>query len=70
MDKESEETKARRKANAEFAKKRFRGISNADFAKTDQAFKTACEKTNTQPTSRQASKWRQKTGKAYNGRNK
>lgn len=69
VDKESEETKARRKANRAFAKQRFRGLSNVDFAKTDSAFKEACERTGTEPTARQASKWRQKNGKAYNGRN-
>ena len=70
VDKESPETKARRKFNAEFAKKMFRGQSNADFAKSDVAFQEACNDAGVQPTARQASKYRRKDGAAYNMRNK
>lgn len=40
-------------------------ISNAAFAKADQAFQSACQKAGIEPTPRQASKWRRKTGLAY-----
>lgn len=65
VDRESPETKARRKANAQFAKKMFRGMSNVQFAKTDVAFQEACSKAGVEPTPRQASKYRNKQGKAY-----
>lgn len=41
------------------------GPSNKKFAKSDEAFRKACEKVETKPTARQASKFRNKTGKAY-----
>lgn len=66
--KDSPETIARRKINAELAIKKFRGISNLDFSKKDVAFREACAKVGIEPTSRQASKWRNKSGKAYNER--
>ena len=68
VENDSAETKARRKVMTLLAKKAFRGISNANFAKTDTAFIEACEKAEVKPTARQASKWRTKSGKAYNGR--
>jgi hypothetical protein len=40
-------------------------VSNAVFAATDEYFKKCCETANVKPTSRQASKWRRHTGKAY-----
>jgi len=69
VDKESDETKARRKFNREFSKARFRGTSNSDFSKTDVKFKESCEKAGVEATPRQASKYRQKCGAAYNNRN-
>jgi hypothetical protein len=42
-------------------------MSNKEFAKTDQAFISACGKVGIDPTKRQASKWRNKKGKAYKG---
>jgi len=68
VENDSAETKARRKAMALLAKKALRGISNANFAKTDTAFIEACAKVEIKPTARQASKWRTKAGKAYNGK--
>ena len=47
--------------------KRF-GITHAEFSKTDPMFKNACEKAGVEPTIRQASKWRNKKGKAYAAR--
>ena len=38
---------------------------NRTFAQTNQAFKNACEKAETPPTKRQASKYRNKRGIAY-----
>ena len=40
-------------------------ICNEKFAKQDNAFISACEKVGIKPSSRQASKWRNKKGKAY-----
>lgn len=65
-DKDSPETIARRKANAQLQKLFFRGKSNLQFSKEDQNFRNACEKAGVEPTMRQASKYRRKTGKAYN----
>jgi len=39
--------------------------TNATFAKNDGNFINACSKAGVQPTTRQASKWRNKTGLAY-----
>jgi len=64
--KDSPETIRNRRINAEFAKMMFRGQSNLEFSKTNQDFKNACEKAGVQPTIRQASKYRRKSGKAYN----
>jgi hypothetical protein len=38
---------------------------NEKFAKEDSAFNAACVKADVKPTTRQASKWRNKKGKAY-----
>lgn len=38
---------------------------NSGFALTNQQFRAACEKAGVEPTRRQASKYRRKTGKAY-----
>ncbi len=38
---------------------------NFDFAKTDKAFRAACERVGTEPTRRQASKYRSGMGIAY-----
>jgi len=43
-------------------------VTNKEFAKNDAAFKAACEKAGINPTSRQASKWRNKSGAAWNAR--
>lgn len=40
-------------------------IHNEKFAKEDSAFQAACDKMGIKPTTRQASKWRNKKGKAY-----
>lgn len=42
--------------------------TNKEFAKEDEQFKTACERSQTDPTKRQASKWRNKKGKAFKWR--
>ena len=39
--------------------------TNKEFAVQNEAFKDACEKSKVDPTSRQASKWRSKKGKAW-----
>ena len=39
--------------------------TNMVFAKTDGNFRAACESAGIPPTRRQASKWRNKMGKAY-----
>ena len=41
-------------------------IHNEKFAKENQEFISACERASIKPTTRQASKWRNKKGKAYN----
>ena len=40
-------------------------VTNAMFVKEDKSFKSACEKAGTEPTVRQASKFRNKKGIAY-----
>lgn len=40
-------------------------VTNDKFAKEDSAFQAACSKAGVDATSRQASKWRNKKGKAY-----
>ena len=40
-------------------------VTNDKFAKEDSAFQAACDKADVKPTARQASKWRNKKGKAY-----
>lgn len=40
-------------------------MKNAEFAKKNEDFIKACEKSGIQPTIRQASKWRNRKGKAY-----
>lgn len=42
-------------------------IDNAVYARTNKAFKKACERVKLQPTKRQASKYRMKKGLAYKG---
>ena len=39
--------------------------SHREFARSDDKFQKACERANISATSRQASKWRRKMGKAY-----
>ena len=43
-------------------------VTNASFATTDQAFRAACKKAGVEPTTRQASKWRNKSGAAWKAR--
>ena len=43
-------------------------IHNEKFAKEDQTFINACERVGVKPTARQASKFRNKKGKAYHGK--
>ena len=40
-------------------------MTNKQFAEQDKPFIQACEQAEVQPTKRQASKWRNKKGKAY-----
>jgi hypothetical protein len=40
-------------------------ITNTEYAKTNKDFKLACSRAKIEPTSRQASKYRRKQGKAY-----
>jgi hypothetical protein len=40
-------------------------VSNEKFAKEDSSFQSACDKVGVKPTTRQASKWRNKKGRAY-----
>ncbi len=40
-------------------------VTNAQFARSNKEFIAACEAVNTPPTLRQASKFRDKRGKAY-----
>ena len=63
---ESYRTDALKAAKVESTKTQI-GQSNAAFAKTNQAFIAACEKVDIPATSRQASKFRCKRGKAYQG---
>jgi len=43
-------------------------VTNATFAATDQALKAACAKAGIPVTTRQASKWRNKSGAAWKAR--
>ena len=43
-------------------------VTNATFATTDQALKAACAKAGIPVTTRQASKWRNKSGAAWAAR--
>lgn len=40
-------------------------VSNEKFSKEDSALQAACDKVGIKSTARQASKWRNKKGKAY-----
>lgn len=40
-------------------------MTNKEFSEKDQTFKDACKKAKISATTRQASKWRMKKGKAY-----
>lgn len=40
-------------------------MTRAEFAKTDETFKSACEKAGIKPTTRQARKYLNKKGLAY-----
>jgi hypothetical protein len=43
-------------------------VTNLTFAKTDQSLKDACAKAGIPVTTRQASKWRNKSGAAWSAR--
>ena len=40
-------------------------MTNKEFAEKDKIFRDICKRVNIPPTTRQASKWRMKKGKAY-----
>ena len=40
-------------------------MTNSEFAKTNKKFKEFCKIANVNPTTRQASKWRNQKGTAY-----
>jgi len=66
---DSPATKARKAKSAEYAKRFYRGMSNADFSKSDPNFLKGCENAGIPVTTRQASKFRNKSGAAYKARN-
>ena len=41
-------------------------MTNREFAQQDEKFREACKRAGIPPTSRQASRWRMKNGKAWN----
>jgi hypothetical protein len=43
-------------------------MTNSKFSRTNQEFKDSCSRANIEPTTRQASKWRSKKGKAWDFR--
>lgn len=66
--KSQEEIEANRLIRVKFFTKFYapkKGISNEQFAKQDENFKAACEAVGVAPSGRQASKYRNKQGKAY-----
>ena len=70
QENDSPSTIARRKIYAIMAKEKSKGAINAQFAKEDSHFIEACGKAETPVTVRQASKFRNKQGIAYQMRNK
>ena len=42
-------------------------VTNAEFTKEDKVFLGSCQKVGIEPSRRQASKYRNKKGQAYNG---
>lgn len=52
------------KIQTEEQKEEFK-LTNSKFANTDEEFIKACKVADIKNTARQASKWRNKTGKAY-----
>lgn len=66
IDNDSAARKAHRKAYANITTKRKRTVTNLAFSKSDGGFIEACSKVGISPTGRQASKWRNKQGLAYN----
>ena len=44
-------------------------VTNARYAKENDVFRDACVKAGVEPTTRQASKWRLKKGKAFRHEN-
>jgi hypothetical protein len=49
------------------AKQEIQHPTNTEFAASDVKFQKACQDKDLKPTSRQASKFRRKLGKAYKG---
>jgi len=45
-------------------------MTNKEFAKTDENFRSLCKKLDVEPTKRQASKFRMKKGIVWKSRNK
>lgn len=44
-------------------------MNNREYAASDREFQEACKKAGISPTQRQASRWRNRQGKAYQFRN-
>ena len=65
---DSPQTIRNRIINAAFAKLKFRGLSNLDFSRQDSVFIDSCTKVGIEPSIRQASKYRNKQGLAYNSK--
>jgi len=59
--------KEQRKANVGVIVKTY-PTTNREFSRKDGHFLKACENSGVEPTSRQASKWRNKKGLAYENR--
>lgn len=48
-----------------------RRLTNREFSQKDEGFKSACSAVGIEPTTRQASKWRSRRGRAFvEGRDK
>ena len=45
-------------------------LNNREFSQQDDHFRKCCKEAGTEPTTRQASKFRKKRGKAYQFKNK
>ena len=63
---DKEQADAKKHAEQERHKSMKGDMSNKKFAEENGSFKEACKKAEVEPTTRQASKFRNKTGAAYN----